>query len=112
MSAHGIVDNALRDKIIMRHRAERVKRLIPHDVVEKMLERVKADYPLAIVTNGSPAVQRFKLDKSGRAAHFFRLLCLRRCRRWQAESETVHIRVEIAQCQSGRIRDDRQLVEF
>jgi putative hydrolase of the HAD superfamily len=70
MSAHGIVDTTLRVQIIMRHRAERVKRLIPHDVAEKVLERVKADYPLAIVTNGSPAVQRFKLDKSGRAVHF------------------------------------------
>ena len=65
MSAHGIVDITFRDQIIMRHRAERVKRLIPHDGAEKVLERVKADYPLVIATNGLPAVQRFKLDKSG-----------------------------------------------
>ena len=42
MSAHGIVDTPLSDKIIMRHRAERVKRLIPHDVAEKVLERDKS----------------------------------------------------------------------
>ena len=70
ISVPGIVDTDLRDQMIVMHRAERVSRLVPHDDAEKVLESVKADYPLAIVTNGSPAVQRFKLERSGLARHF------------------------------------------
>jgi putative hydrolase of the HAD superfamily len=70
LSIHGIVDTTLRDEMIVRHRLERVSRLIPYDGAEKVLERVKVDYPLAIITNGSPAVQRFKLERSGLAGHF------------------------------------------
>lgn len=70
LSTHGVQDTELRDEIIDRHRAERVKRLKPYDGVEEVLSEVGAKYPLAVVTNGSPAVQRFKLNEAGLADYF------------------------------------------
>jgi putative hydrolase of the HAD superfamily len=70
LAAHGIQDVTLRDEIIERHRAERVKRLVPYSGVPEVLEQVKEQFPLAIVTNGSPAVQRFKLNESGLTDYF------------------------------------------
>ncbi len=70
LSTPGIQDSELRNEIIDRHRAERVKRLKPYSGIVDVLERVKSKYPLAVVTNGSPAVQRFKLKESGLADYF------------------------------------------
>jgi len=70
LSSHGIRDIELRNVIIERHRTERVKRLKPLPHAAEMLQRLGEKYPLAIVTNGSPAVQRFKLEKAGLDQHF------------------------------------------
>lgn len=70
LAAHGIQDVTLRDEIIERHRTERVKRLVPYSGVPGVLEHVREEFLMAIVTNGSPAVQRFKLSESGLADYF------------------------------------------
>ena len=70
LATHGVQDTELRDEIIERHRVERVKRLNPYSGIVEILEQVKTKYPLAVVTNGSPAVQRFKLSESGLADYF------------------------------------------
>ena len=70
LAAHGVVDFALRDEIILRHRIERVKRLVPYPGVTELLDQVREKYPMAVVTNGSPAVQRFKLSESDLSNYF------------------------------------------
>lgn len=65
----GIRDVQLRDEIIDRHRTERIKRLKPFPHAVEMLSSLGDRYPLAVVTNGSPAVQRFKLEKAGLSHH-------------------------------------------
>lgn len=70
LSTHGIEDSELRDEIIERHRIERVKRLKPYVGVEDVLTLTSEKYPLGVVTNGSPAVQRFKLSESGLSDYF------------------------------------------
>jgi putative hydrolase of the HAD superfamily len=70
LSVHGIEDSGLRDDIIELHRIERLKRLKPFDGAIEIIEQIKELYPIAIVTNGSPAVQRFKLRESGLADYF------------------------------------------
>ena len=112
LSVHEIVDSGLRDQIIVMHRAERVSWLVPYDDAEKVLESVKTDYPLAIVTNGSPAVQRFKLERSGLARHFSVVVASGDVGVGKPDPKAVPDRAEIAQCQPRGIRDDRQLVEF
>lgn len=67
---HGIHDAKLRDLVIERHRIERVRRLKPYPGIAGLLERVGAEYRLGVVTNGSPAVQRFKLERSGLTDYF------------------------------------------
>lgn len=71
LSVYGIHDVELRDEIIERHRAERVARLVAPPGTDEMLTEIARDYPMAIVTNGSPAVQRLKLRQAG-LADFFR----------------------------------------
>ena len=70
LSEYGVQDVELRDEIIEQHRVERVKRLVPYDGVGEVLTQVGETYPLAIVTNGSPAVQRFKLSEAGLSDYF------------------------------------------
>lgn len=70
LARHGIEDVELRDSIIERHRLERIKRLQPCPGAEEVLMRVSSEYPLGLVTNGSPAVQRFKLERAGLAGYF------------------------------------------
>ncbi len=70
LSRHGISDADLRNAIIERHRRERIKRIRPYAGVEKLLTKVAAEYPLGLVTNGSPTVQRFKLERAGLAGYF------------------------------------------
>lgn len=70
LSQHGISDADLRDSIIERHRSERIKRLKPYPGAEEVLGQVTAEYPLGLVTNGSPAIQRFKLERAGLAGYF------------------------------------------
>ncbi len=70
LSVHGIDDAGLRDDIIELHRVERLKRLKPFTGAIEVIEQIKEQYPVAIVTNGSPAVQRFKLAESGLADYF------------------------------------------
>jgi putative hydrolase of the HAD superfamily len=70
LSSYGIEDADLRDEIIKLHRIERLKCLIPFVGAIEVIERIKQQYPIAIVTNGSPAVQRFKLRESGLADYF------------------------------------------
>ena len=70
LSRHGISDADLRNAIIERHRRERIKRVKPYAGVKTLLTKVSTEYPLGIVTNGSPAVQRFKLERAGLAGYF------------------------------------------
>ena len=70
LAQHGIEDIELRDSIIERHRTERIGRLRPCAGVEELLMQVWAKYPLGLVTNGSPAVQRFKLERAGLSGFF------------------------------------------
>ncbi len=70
LSIHGILDVELRDEIIERHRVERVARIVPYEGAEEVLEQVKGEYLLAIVTNGAPAMQRFKLGRAGLSDYF------------------------------------------
>lgn len=70
LANHGIHDTGLRDEIIVRHRSERVARLQTNPGAVEALNQLKDEYPLAIVTNGSPAVQRFKIERSGIADYF------------------------------------------
>ena len=70
LSVHGIQDVDLRDEIIERHRVERVARIVPYEGAEDVLGQVKREYPLAIVTNGAPAMQRFKLVRAGLSGYF------------------------------------------
>lgn len=70
LSSSGIKDAGLRDEIIKLHRIERLKRLKPFADAIDVIEQVKEQYPIAIATNGSPAVQRFKLRESGLADYF------------------------------------------
>ncbi|NQW20690.1 MAG: HAD family hydrolase [Chloroflexi bacterium] len=70
LAAHGIADTALRDEIIERHRIERIGRIRSTLGAQDVITELQADYLLAVVTNGSPKVQRFKLAKSGLAAYF------------------------------------------
>lgn len=70
LARHGIEDIELRDLIIERHRTERISRLKPYPGAEKVLKQVSTGYPLGLVTNGSPAVQRFKLAQAGLARYF------------------------------------------
>jgi putative hydrolase of the HAD superfamily len=67
---HGVEDAELRDEIIETHRIARISRLKPFPAVIDVLERVKRGHRLGLVTNGSPAVQRFKLSQSGLTHHF------------------------------------------
>ena len=70
LAQHGTEDIELRDSIIERHRTERISRLRPYLGVEELLMQVSAKYPLGLVTNGSPAVQRFKLERAGLSGFF------------------------------------------
>jgi len=70
LAQHGIEDIELRDLIIERHRTERISRLKPYPGAEKILRQVSTGYPLGLVTNGSPAVQMFKLAQAGLARYF------------------------------------------
>jgi len=70
LAQHGTEDIELRDSIIERHRTERISRLRPYLGVEELLMQVSAKYPLGLVTNGSPAVQRFKLERVGLSGFF------------------------------------------
>ena len=70
LAEFGIIDPQLRDEIIQRQYEERVSQLIPYPGVSSLLEKLAGRYKLGVVTNGSPAVQRFKLHRSGLAAYF------------------------------------------
>ncbi|MDA1279400.1 MAG: HAD family hydrolase [Chloroflexi bacterium] len=70
LAHHGISDDELRDSIIERHRVDRIKRLVPNPWAEQVLQQLSADHRLGLVTNGSPAVQRFKLARSGLTGYF------------------------------------------
>ncbi|MDA0596193.1 MAG: HAD family hydrolase [Chloroflexi bacterium] len=70
LASYGIEDADLRDEIIKLHRIERLKRLKPFADAIDVIEQVKEQYPIAIVTNGSPTVQRIKLNESGLAGYF------------------------------------------
>ena len=67
---HGIEDFELRDSIIERHRTERVSRIRPYEGVAQLLTQVSAKYPLGLVTNGAPAIQRFKLERAELSGFF------------------------------------------
>ncbi len=66
----GIQDAELRNEIIERHRIERVGRIVPFPGAHDILREIRNDYLLGVVTNGSPAVQRFKLERSVLAGYF------------------------------------------
>ena len=70
LSVYGVEDVGLRDQIIERHRSERVKRLRPFPEAVGVIEELRANFQLAVVTNGSPAVQRFKLEQAGLSGYF------------------------------------------
>jgi len=70
LAQHGTEDIELRDSIIERHRTERTSRLRSYLGVEELLMQVSPKYPLELVTNGSPAVQRFKLERAGLSGFF------------------------------------------
>ena len=70
LASYGIEDAELRNNIIELHRIERLKRLKPFAGAIEVVEEIKEQYPVAIVTNGSPAIQRFKLRESGLADYF------------------------------------------
>jgi putative hydrolase of the HAD superfamily len=70
LAEFGIIDPQLRDDVIQRQYDERIRQLIPYPGVPTLLEKLAVSYKLGVVTNGSPAVQRFKLRRSGLSEYF------------------------------------------
>lgn len=67
----GIDDRALADELSDRYRQERGKRHVPFDDAAGVLESLREDFALGLLTNGAPDVQRTKLRGSG-LGHYFR----------------------------------------
>jgi putative hydrolase of the HAD superfamily len=70
LGEHGIADDALADRLAARFREERLARQLLFPDVLPALDRLRADYRLAILTNGAPDIQRAKIDGSGLSPYF------------------------------------------
>ncbi len=66
----GVNDEALADDLLRKYQQERRNRFEPLDDAAEVLEDLKADFQLGLLTNGAPDVQRAKLEGSGLAGYF------------------------------------------
>lgn len=70
LSAHGVRDEVLVEGLIEAFRIERGKRHIVYPETFAVLDALKGQYPLAMITNGASDVQREKLNAPGLALYF------------------------------------------
>lgn len=66
----GVEDVTLAERLAAAFPAERARRNVPFPEAPAVLERLQRTRHLGLVTNGSPDLQRAKLEQSGLAAYF------------------------------------------
>lgn len=70
LTAYGINDAAFAADMQNRFIAERTRRQVVFPDVRPALEKLQQQYTLALLTNGGPSLQRFKINASGLADYF------------------------------------------
>lgn len=72
----GIEDAALGEKLALRFRSERVKAPFLYEDTFEILDELKEDYKLAMLTNGSPSLQRLKLKITPELNSYFDVILI------------------------------------
>jgi len=70
----GVDDPALADELSDIYKRERMKRHVVFDETEEVLEDLRRDFRLAMLTNGAEDIQQKKIDGSGLAHYFEEIL--------------------------------------
>ena len=74
LAAHGVEDPTLADRLAETFRAERRPRHVLYDDAQQVLESLRGDYTLALLTNGLADLQREKLAATGLTPYFRRIV--------------------------------------